>query len=246
MKKLIALGDIHGELRDRRAFALVCKVIADIKPDVLLQVGDLANMDSVSRHPAARGAKRSLHADREDAREIRADLRQAAGRKARIVWIEGNHDAWLDKYLAERPELDAEFGTPQQFWDLKEGEEWVPYRDGIHIGKVYYTHDIGYSGAQATKQNLAAAGHCIVSGHTHHAAIEYGGTIMDQRVFSMSCGWLGDRNKFAMRPYMPIAKMKNWQLGLGVVNYSDDWSLAWATFCPIIKNKVSVNGATWK
>lgn len=245
MKTLFAIPDIHAPLHDRRAWNLTLKVVSDAKPDVVLQLGDLANMESVSRHPPMRGIRRSVKEDRKAAQETRAELRQAAG-KARIVWISGNHDHWLERYLAERPELEDEFGTPQQFWDIRSSEEWVPYRDGIHIGKVYYTHDVGHAGKQATRQNLQAAGHCIVTGHTHAGGLDYGGTILGQRIFSMSCGWLGDPMKFAMQPYMPIAKMKDWQQGFGVVNYDDSFDLAWATFCPIIKRRVSVNGRLWR
>lgn len=224
------------------------EVIDYNKPGATLHIGDFGNWESLSRHPRMRGVKRSYPRDKEAVRARVKDLQKAQGPKGRLIFVKGNHDAWLDRYIAEHaPELedDDDFDSRSVF-GLQPRDEVVEYREGIHIGKVYYTHEIGHTGPGSTRQNLVAAGQCIVTGHSHLAGVEYGGTVLGEHNFSMQLGWMGDPNKFKKKPYMPVAKMRNWQRGLGVVDYDEKWNLGFAHFCPYVKGRLVVNGKVFK
>jgi hypothetical protein len=225
------------------------RAIQDQAPAHVIQIGDLGDWSSLStHHTRGRGERRNFAADRRSVRASVADLQSVTPKSGVLTLLGGNHDAWLDAYLVERaPEMeDAEEFDVRTLLGLRPRDRYFPYRAGFHLGKVYYTHDIGHCGAAATRQNLVAAGHCIVTGHTHRAGIEYGGTILGDRHFSMSVGWMGDPAAFAKQPYMPIAKMKDWQRGLGVVTYDSKWRCGFASFSPWVNGRLVVNGSEYR
>lgn len=242
------LGDVHAPDHDRRLWEIVMRAIEDQKPKVVLQIGDLGDWDSLSTHHARRrGTRRSYKSDKKSVRSVVSDLQASTG-NGRLIFLEGNHDARVHDYLVDRaPEMeDDEDFDPRAILGLREEDAWYPYRDGVHIGKVYYTHDIGHTGVSSTRQNLVAAGHCIVTGHSHRAGVEFGGTVLGEHIFSMSVGYMGDPKKFAAKPYMPIAKMKDWQRGLGIVEYDSKWNLGFAHFAPYVRGRLVVNGKEYK
>jgi predicted phosphodiesterase len=238
--RVLILGDLHAGVHDRRLWDITLDVIETTKPKVVLQIGDFGDWESLSSHARKWGTRRSYSADKKAVRAKVADLQLATDYGARLIILQGNHDERLERYLAERaPEMedDEDFDSRSVF-QLRAEDEWVPYRSGIHIGKVYYAHDIGHAGVSATRQNLLSAGQCIVTGHSHRAGIEYGGSILGEHIFSMSVGYMGDRNEFAKKPYLPIAKMRDWQNGLATVDYDKKWNLGFASFAPYVKSRL--------
>lgn len=245
--RLIAIGDLHAGAHDRRAWELILRVIQHMKPQKVLQIGDFGDWESLSMHARKAGVRRSYRADKAAVRTCFRELCDASG-SAEITVVEGNHDERLSRYLAENASEmeDDDAFDPRSVFGLRNRDVWVPYRTGIHIGQVYYTHDVGHSGKNARQQNLDAVQQCVVTGHTHRGGISYGGNVMGSHYFALELGWVGDMKKFADKPYMHVAKMKDWQLGLGVVDYDTNWNLAWGQMCPIVKGRVSVDGRMFK
>lgn len=246
--RLIALGDLHTPIHNRKAWNIALNVIDDQKPAYVVQIGDFGDWDSLSSHPRKHGVKRSYAGDKRAIRTQMRELQDAAGPHCQIVICEGNHDYRIHNYLSSRAsemEDDADFDQ-RHIFGLREGDIWVPYMTGWSLGKVYYTHDIGFSGKNAAAQNLAAAQHCIVTGHNHHAGMAYGGSVLGNHHFSMSLGWLGDRAQYAKKPFMPVAKMKDWQLAIGVVDYDTKWNLAFGHVAPIVNNRLILDGKEYR
>lgn len=245
--RLLAVGDIHAPLHDRRAWNLILQMIADLKPQKVWLAGDIGNWGSLARHARARHEVRSFQSDKLGVRSVMRELYSALP-SGQVIAQQGNHDLWVDNYLAANAaelEEDGAFDF-RSLLQLRKIDHWVPYRSGIHIGKVYYTHDIGHSGRGALRQNLAGAGQCIVTGHTHSAGVLYGSTVKRSPHFALEVGWVGSHKEFDKFPYMSEVKRKDWQHGVGVVEYDKTWQQAWATFVPFVGGKARYGGKEYR
>jgi len=138
----------HADFSNERADWL-SKLIIDIKPDVVINIGDAVDLPSLSSYDKG---KRSFHG-----RTYRADInahldfqdrlwgpiKKRKRRLPRTVFCEGNHERRIEKALDLSPELQGSLG----FDDLNL-REWyddiVRYEGGtpgtIEIGHVRYAH----------------------------------------------------------------------------------------------------------
>jgi predicted phosphodiesterase len=234
---VVCVPDVHVPFHDRKAWELALKVIATVKPDMVIQLGDLADYHTLSAHAPEPGPRVTTEEEVEAHQEAVRELR-SAHRPAQRRFLRGNHCYRLERLMyRQAPELVGELRSWEDRLGLEGSESTQQYRKGLQLGPVLYIHDLGHSGKQATQQNLDAAGTCVVTGHTHRAGIAYGGTVDGHRSFSMSCGWLGDP---AQITYLPAAKMREWQHGVGLVQYAG--GIAHATFVPFVKGRAVVLG----
>lgn len=225
----IVLGDVHLPVHSRKAVALAFDIIATVQPKRVVQIGDLLDGYSLSRH------------SKDPTKHISLESEVAAGRRfvstllslcKETYWTQGNHDLRLERYIADNaPALAATHPTIPALLGFPE-KNYVPYRQVLQIGKVAYTHDLGFSGRTALRASLDAYGSNVVFGHTHRAGVLYGGDARGQRTFGMNVGWLGDPEA---ADYLHMNQRRDWQWGVGVVR-QDRKGLAWATFVPFVQD----------
>lgn len=122
-------------------------------------------------------------------REALADLRDALGKKCRIIWIPGNHEAWLSYAVWTRRFMSFKFKSKD--FDFKAdvaamldaalsellaeqtgcadfGVEVLPYNEPLRIGDIVYLHGHQFTGADPTAQSARKwAGTNLVMGHHH-------------------------------------------------------------------------------
>ena len=232
--KVIALPDVHFPFQDKRAFALALKIIDWVKPDLTVILGDWCDAYSISRYTKSPLRDNKL---KHEVDAARAGIKALRAISPEIVFLQGNHELRLDKFIAERcPEL---FGLVSMRELLGiESKEWHEYQHVFRLGKMSYVHDLGYSGANALARTVAACGTNVTMGHLHSAGVHYAGTMDGERHVGVLSGWLGDR-KFI--DYASPATTQNWQLGLTLVQY-DNRMNAHAQFIPFVGGKACVNG----
>lgn len=247
MKKsfVVAVPDVHVPFEDKGACALLMGVIEDLRPTHVVQVGDCNDFDAVSLHAKKYGRDTALEYELDAGQKFRGRLRKA-GQGAEMVWLLGNHEDRLHRYVAgSAPRAEAAMKGWDELLGTEPGEAIIPYQSAWKLGRVTFVHDVGFSGAHATHQTLTAVGGSVVHGHTHRGAVVYGGTTEGDRWFGVGAGWLGDVDKIN---YMSAASTRGWQLGFATIRY--DSGLAWAQFHPIIKNgrkyRCSVNGKEYR
>lgn len=137
----------------------------DVKPAEVIIGGDFLEMESCSAH----GGKARLPMLMEDVKAGKKALRElrAACPKAKITYLEGNHETRLTrKVIADAAELDGALTVPALL-DLKSLDiEWVPYGKVVVRGKIGFVH-----GFLTTKHHAAAHlaryKRSISYGHTH-------------------------------------------------------------------------------
>lgn len=240
MTTTLVIPDTHVPFEDKKAWNLVLKAAYELQPKRIVMLGDFMDCLTVSNFVAPPGRISTLKQEVTATRRELDRLSEAAP-KAEIVYICGNHEKRLEKYLAEKaPKLFGLVDMAELLRIEDRGWTWVDYRRHITFGKVAYTHDLGYSGKGAVSQCLDSFGGNIIFGHTHRAGVVYGGTVLGEHRVSMSCGWLGDPSAI---DYTYQAKIKDWQQGIGIVQ-QDRKGNGWVQFCPIINGNVCVSG-TW-
>lgn len=124
-------------------------LIADVKPDVVVMLGDLADMPSLSGYD--KGKKcfqgRTYRADVEVALDFNERLFEAARKSKkklpRRIAIRGNHEQRIERAIQLSPELEGAIGYHDLDWD-RHYDEVVEYEGNtpghISIDGVLYAH----------------------------------------------------------------------------------------------------------
>lgn len=242
LTKTMVIPDMHFPYHDRAVWSCIKKVIRGEKPSTIVWIGDGFDFfaaSSFSKNPLRRQSLRDEV--REGQVEFDAVVRLGCDR---MIYCEGNHEHRLERYLCERaPELYGMVsarGLVVRDWA---GVEWVPYRKHVQVGKVLYSHDLGFAGVYAGRHTLQAAGTNIVFGHTHRGGTVFEGTHRGERRFSLNVGWGGGLDQV---DYMHKVKTKDWQHGFGWLRTDDTSRLTWPQFVPIIRGRCEVGGRVYR
>lgn len=214
MKRVLFVPDTHRPYHDKKAWRCMIKAAKLFKPDVLIVLGDFADCYGISSHMKSPSRAIKFHDEIVDVAEGLDEL-DAIGARTK-VYVEGNHEYRLEKYLADKArELYGMVGLPDLLNLRKRGWRWVPYRQHYRLAAGFYaTHDVGHAGKYALHQSQAAYGVSCVIGHTHRMGTHYVRSVEGDVHLGASFGWLGDRN--AYRDYMPEVKARDWVHGFGV------------------------------
>lgn len=176
MKTTLILPDIQYPYHDSLALSKLIKVIQDVQPDAIFQIGDAIDFPQVSRWTKGTAGEYAptLQKHIDGFKGILRELRDAAP-DAKITWLEGNHDLrlrdFVQKYAAPLRTLDAL--TQESLFELNEvGVDYVqgPVRIASNTFAVHGHESSGYAStpqAWDTKFVKRYGTANIVFGHTH-------------------------------------------------------------------------------
>ena len=123
------------------------------------------------------------------------DVIDEASEGVRKVFIEGNHETRLSRYVEYHPELDGAIDYRRDLGLKARKWEFVPYKEYYNINKVFFTHipfgkmreisgkDICSKAEQVTTQS-------VVFGHTHElhmSCVHKHGMEHLQQVLNVGC-----------------------------------------------------------
>jgi predicted phosphodiesterase len=239
LEKILFIPDCHVPYHDKDAFNLMLKAAKAFKPDHIVILGDFADFYGVSSH--SKDPNRALKL-KEEIEETKKALDQviAIGAKNN-VFVAGNHEDRLERYLRDRaPELFNFISIPK-ILELKEkGFKYVPYKQAYKIGKLNVTHDTGVAGRYAHYKALDTFQHNVIIGHTHRIGYAVEGDAQGQRHLGAMLGWLGDVSEI---DYMHQVKArKEWSLGFGTGHMDTKTGVVYVTPLPIINGTVLIEG----
>lgn len=171
MTKFVAFSCTHFPVHSEEFRQWRLAKIREIRPDVVVNMGDWLDADAASRWPNEHDWTLQQEYDlaAKDARETR----EAAGPDARLVWLLGNHDANLEA-PNRIPKKLRELCSWRQHLEMHEAlKDWtiIPYthRSYWRLGQVTFQHG-AQTNVNAERDQAILYGvprGLYVMGHTH-------------------------------------------------------------------------------
>ena len=149
------------------------QVLKEDTPDYLILGGDMLNMDPFN-HWAKKVPKQTRNLPIAKPyyemanEEFFKPIRQAVGKKTKIVYIMGNHENWADKAVEMLPEGEGYFEVINNI-DHKYLDYFVPAKHGISLGNLWFYHgdNIPFSKNQHAKKMATYLHRNVMFGHYH-------------------------------------------------------------------------------
>lgn len=209
---VVILGDLHAPFHCRRAVGEAIMLIRDIKPKVIVQIGDLRDMFSFGRFPRSPNVmtpRQELVQGTKVITDLWKNARAAAGKGVECYLLRGNHDERLAKMtLNALPEVE---GLLPDLWQF-DGVTTLPAeRDELILDGVVYMHGYRNHGDHV-RYNLMST----VCGHSHTGGVVYMPRKNDI-LFELNVGYLGNPKAVALS-YTKQAKISRWTKGIGVID----------------------------
>jgi len=220
LKIACVLPDVHIPYQDKASLKLAEAIMNYVKPDQIVQVGDLVDFYPVSRYTKDPDRASGVHLQKE--LDEASSIIHKWAELAPVTILSGNHEARLDKYLVEKaPGLKGLRSLNVQSL-LGVDDKKVSYKEFMYLGRLFISHGDRVSkggcahSAMTAKSNIEKMNCDVMLGHIHRLGAFYrktrGGG--DQAGFEIGC--LCERETVE---YLPEP---NWQHGMAVVHYRND------------------------
>lgn len=236
-KSLFFVPDSHHPYVDKWAWSVCLQAIELFKPDILINLGDHADCYKVSKFRKDPARKESFDDEMAGAARGMAELNAAAPAACERHLFLGNHENRLPDYLAERAPEIYNMVSIEKLLELdKLKHKWTvtPYKHSRKFGKLYASHDFGFSGRTAIRETRNLLEACAVQGHLHRMEVFYKGNARAKGKVAACFGWLGDYNKVDYR-HRDAAK-RDYQHGFGT-GYMESDGTVWVQAVPIVNRK---------
>ncbi len=220
LKKALIIPDCHIPSEDKKAYSLMLKVAKALKVDEIVILGDFADFYAVNSH-GTHPQVIPMIIDEVEAVKKRLDQLDEMFPKAKKIYIEGNHEFRLERFLLQK--APALFGvtSTEHLLDINRRKNWkfiryAPNQSHKVLGsKLKARHEPLASSAKATAAKALTS---LVYGHIHRIEESHIVGLDGTNHVCFSVGWLGDKSYDKIFGY--VKTHHQWQLGFGLV-YSD-------------------------
>ena len=227
--------DTHEPYSHAKAVALALNVISDLSSslDEIVFLGDFADFYAVNSHGKHPGMMHLL-VDEVDKVNFSLDLIDSTFPRVRKVFLEGNHEFRLERYLINV--APALFGvTDLNFlfrFNQRPGWTVIPYgpeqRFRVLGSNLHARHEpLASSAAASLKQSMCN----LTYGHIHRIESATHVTLPGKTLTNFSVGWLGDCRKKEVFGY--VKGHHRWNLGFGLVWVDTETNEFYAQTVPI-------------
>ena len=173
---ILVIADTQAKPTESLEYMLwIGKYIADVKPDVVVHIGDHYDMPSLSSYDKGKASAEGrrfvddLNAGNKGLELLNLAIHKDPTYKPRKVFCKGNHCHRIDRYVEDNPELKGTLGT--EFLPLeKYGWEVYDFLKPVEIEGIFFVHYLAnpmtgkpYSGTAANI--LKTVGKSFVVGH---------------------------------------------------------------------------------
>ena len=172
--RFVVISDLHFPYEDKKAIKAMLEFIKLHKVQTVLLNGDILDMYDVSRFDKSPDRINSLQSELNKAKALFKELRKILP-EARIVFIKGNHEERVERYLKKHPELFSldclklpklleldTFGIEYQDKHFKLGPLKITHGSVVRKFSAYTAH------AEMDKHDCSG-----ISGHTHRLGVFY-------------------------------------------------------------------------
>ena len=218
------MGDIHLPYHSKRAVEDALAYIKFVKPDIVVQLGDLADCLSWGRFPRSLNGltpKQEWSLARRQAIELWQKIRSAAGKDCELYQLLGNHcERPLKQILSKAPEYEHMIAEEMGRFFSFDGVTTMPSENKeLIIDGCVYMHGHRKHGSHVT-YNLKST----TVGHLHLGGVVY--LRLDKRtVWELNAGYLGQPRE--MGGYRKQTEIDKWTAGIG---HTDDFGPRFVAF----------------
>lgn len=241
----VGLADVHLDPFDKvlhPAYCVAREYVFDIKPDILIFMGDMGEFASLSSWNKKKPLIQEGRRYKDDYEIVKDELRLFRYKlpDTDMVYIIGNHEKRVDWYVEKQPE---QFGNMDVVTDLgleEMGMTVVRFNEAYQLGQLYWAHGWFYNKYHAAK-TLHEFGDNIVYGHVHSLQQETRNVHFARKEQIAQCvGCLTDRY-----PDWKSSRPTRFQNGHVTVEYNHKGEF---TMYPhiIINGEFSYGGYKWK
>jgi len=236
------LESTHDEL----AISVALQVIADIKPELVVCVGDNIDFPELGKYRTSPAFALTTQASIDRATVLAAQLRAAAP-QAKIVWLAGNHEERLPNFILDNAKatFGLRKGDSPKSWPVMSVPSLcrfddfdVEYRPGYPAGEFWINEKLRVIHGTRVKSNGSTAHMYLNSEKT---SVIYGHIHRVETAFKTRRDYEGAKTIMAASPGClakvdgavpstkggidldgrPLTVVEDWQQGLGVVSYED-------------------------
>lgn len=181
--KILAVGDAHDSpaLPDKSRFRWIARHAAATRPDKVVQIGDFADFDSLSRHDLAGSLPQKLRPnyshDMESLEEaLSAMYKEMAGLDSHVTI--GNHEGRVLRYERGTAEIEGALWDPLMQLFARYG--WRTHEEGafffvggvgfVHAPRTLMNREYGGKWANTTMNDMTFS---LVQGHSHRGQVQH-------------------------------------------------------------------------
>lgn len=199
------------------------RLILDIKPDVVINIGDMFDMPSMASYDKGtksfqgRSYRKDLDAGLDFDERIWEPIRKAKRRLPYRVFCEGNHEYRLKRALELQPELDGmigfkDFGLDRNYDEIVEyngGTPGITEIDGVHYAHYFVSGVMGrpVGGEHPAYSLLTKEYGSCTCGHIHVSDYAIRSSVGGRHIMGLVAGvyqdydskWAGEINKLWWR-----------------------------------------------
>lgn len=193
-KRIIVIPDSQIRPGDNYEFlSFIGQYIVDMQPDIIVHLGDFADMPSLSSHDKAgsksmegmrykedvNAVKEAMKVLLEPIRTFQRALKESKKKqwKPRMVMLGGNHENRIDRAIHNDPKLEGLIHINDLEYE-KSGWEFVPFLQPINIEGIMFCHYFvsGVMGNPCTTARAILSKHhqSCIAGHQQGRDIAFG------------------------------------------------------------------------
>ena len=240
---VVAAGDFQFPFEDPEVYSSFLTFLAAERPDRIVLTGDILDLTAVSSYDKDPRLGMPVQEELAHTHRRLAEIRASAGPEAQILFLYGNHEARLSKWLAKKaPDLvgltDADGREILSLANLLRLEaleiqpcldEGVSYGGPEHLRSYYQiapdliathgTYSRSTGGGASIMPIVKAAGVSVVGGHDHSQGVAFetigGFAGLDaKRTAAISTGMMCRRTELG---YLAQHQVSRWSAGFAVI-----------------------------
>jgi predicted phosphodiesterase len=234
-------------IHDERAIEIAISITKDAKPDLVVMVGDNADFAELGKYVTTPAYQQTTQATIDRLTVLGFQMRAAAP-DARIVWLAGNHEERLPRFLLQnasaafglrRGDVPASWPVMSMPFLCRMDESGIEYMPGYPASHVWITDKLKVihgdkvaSGGSTAHKYLATEKVSVIYGHIHRR--EWAERTRDDHdgpstILAASPGCLARLDGAVPSTKggvdldgRPVVRHEDWQQGLAVVPYDPD------------------------